>query len=149
MPCDSNSADLKRNLTLGLALVLTILRTKRLRRQTLFYLTLAALVLVGAGGTLLDPFLSDHPWVFLVYWLLCGGLAVLLMLLAVYDILLVGRDLRTEERRLGREMLDKADAETPKEDDGFPMDRVNLALLRALEGAKRLPPRLLERICRD
>jgi deoxyribonuclease-4 len=35
--------------------------------------------------------------------------------------------------------------ETPKEEDGLPMDRVNLALLRALEGAKRLPPRLLER----
>jgi deoxyribonuclease-4 len=35
--------------------------------------------------------------------------------------------------------------ETPKEEDGLPMDPVNLALLRALEGAKRLPPRLLER----
>ncbi len=117
MPCNSDSANLKRNLTLGLALVLTVLRTKRLRRQFLFYLTLAALVMVGAGGTLLDPFLSGNPWVFAAYWLLCGGLAVLLMLLAVYDILSVGRDMRTEERQLGREMLDKTDTDMQEEDD--------------------------------
>lgn len=36
--------------------------------------------------------------------------------------------------------------ETPKEEDGLPMDRVNLAVLRALEGAGRVPPRLLERM---
>ena len=35
--------------------------------------------------------------------------------------------------------------ETPKEEDGLPMDRVNLAVLRALEGADRVPARLLER----
>lgn len=35
--------------------------------------------------------------------------------------------------------------ETPKEDDGLPMDLVNLAVLRALEGKKRVPPRLLDR----
>jgi deoxyribonuclease-4 len=36
--------------------------------------------------------------------------------------------------------------ETPKEADGLPMDRVNLALLRALEGADKVPPRLLEKV---
>lgn len=35
--------------------------------------------------------------------------------------------------------------ETPKEEGGLPMDRVNLAVLRALDGAGRVPPRLLEK----
>ena len=35
--------------------------------------------------------------------------------------------------------------ETPKEEDGLDMDLVNLEVLRALEGASRVPPRLLER----
>jgi deoxyribonuclease-4 len=39
--------------------------------------------------------------------------------------------------------------ETPKEADGLPMDRVNLALLRALEGTDRVPPRLLEKVERN
>lgn len=36
--------------------------------------------------------------------------------------------------------------ETPKEDGDLPMDLVNLAVLRALEGKRRVPPRLLERM---
>lgn len=36
--------------------------------------------------------------------------------------------------------------ETPKEERGLPMDRVNLAVLRGLEGADRVPPRLLARV---
>jgi deoxyribonuclease-4 len=36
--------------------------------------------------------------------------------------------------------------ETPKEEDGLDMDRVNLGVLRALRGKSRVPPRLLERI---
>ena len=35
--------------------------------------------------------------------------------------------------------------ETPKEDEGLNMDRVNLWVLRALTGVARVPPRLLER----
>ena len=35
--------------------------------------------------------------------------------------------------------------ETPKEEDGIDMDLVNLEILRSLEGASRVPPRLVER----
>ncbi len=36
--------------------------------------------------------------------------------------------------------------ETPKEERGLPMDRVNLAVLRELEGREKVPSRLLERV---
>jgi deoxyribonuclease-4 len=36
--------------------------------------------------------------------------------------------------------------ETPKEAEGLPMDRVNLALLRALDGTDKVPPRLIEKV---
>ena len=39
--------------------------------------------------------------------------------------------------------------ETPKEADGLPMDRVNLALLRALDGTDKVPPRLIEKVERE
>jgi hypothetical protein len=46
----------------------------------------------------LDP--HEHPWRFILYWLACGWVTILVFLLAVLDLLLVRAKARTERKGL-------------------------------------------------
>ena len=78
---------------------------QHLRRLTMFYTVIAAMVMIFAGVTFLEDWLDWHYHVmrFAVYWLAVGWLTILTALLAVYDLLL----LRVQHRLLRRELRAK------------------------------------------
>ena len=79
-----------------------LIMDQHLRRLTMFYVVIAAMLMAFCG----DLFLSDwldfrhHLARFAVYWLMCGWLTLLAALLALYDLLL----LRIQHRLLRREL---------------------------------------------
>ena len=81
-------------LTLGLSRV--VLQTRALRRKILFSLTLGLLGAVALGWFLVGG-METHPLVFLIYWCAVGIFTLGVFLLALYDLLAVRRDLRSEE----------------------------------------------------
>lgn len=90
---------------------------QHLRRMTMFYVVIAAMVMAFCG----DLFLSDwldfrhHIGRFAVYWLVCGWLTVLAALLAVYDLLLLRIQHRLLRRALRARMLAE---ETEEKEEG-------------------------------
>ena len=78
---------------------------QHMRRLTMFYTVLVALVMAFGG----DMFLSDwlrRPWqLFVIYWLVCGWLTVLAALLAIYDLLLLRVQHRLVHRQLHKKIL--------------------------------------------
>ncbi len=75
---------------------------QHLRRMTMFYVVIAAMLMAFFGDLWLGDWLDfrHHIGRFAVYWLICGWLTVLAALLAVYDLLL----LRIQHRLLRREL---------------------------------------------
>ena len=89
---------------------------QHLRRLTMFYVVIAAMVMAFVGDVFFEGWLRERLARFVVYWLVCGWLTILAALLALYDLLLLRvqhRLLRRElrERMLGRDL----DAGDPKE----------------------------------
>ncbi len=69
---------------------------QHLRRLTMFYVVIAAMVMAFAGDVFFAGWLREQLMRFAVYWLVCGWLTVLSALLAIYDLLL----LRVQHRLL-------------------------------------------------
>jgi hypothetical protein len=69
-----------------------MIRERRRRRNMMFVLCLGTLILVGTGFFFLQGWLEAHPTAFLGYWGLTGTSAVLMMLLAFYDMLCMWRE---------------------------------------------------------
>ena len=81
-----------------------LILNQHLRGVTMFYTVIAAMLMMFAGPLFVfdwrkEPW-HEHPWSFIVYWLVCAWLTILSALLAVYDMLL----LRVRRRRLQREL---------------------------------------------
>ncbi len=66
----------------------------------MFYVTLATALQAAAGVTLLEKTLTGSVWMFLGYWGWCMSMALLMMMLAVFDMLAVRREQQEELRRL-------------------------------------------------
>ncbi len=79
---------------LGFATGLMVMRTRELRRKLMFFVSIAAMLSVFAGGVVIVDSLMEHPWLFIAYWLLSGTLVVGMLLLAMYDILRLKADKR-------------------------------------------------------
>ena len=77
-----------------------LLYEQSIRRSILFFLVLAALGIAFAGGVLIDGWLAEHLFVFLLYWLICGWLTLTSFLLALFDLLMLRRTAREERKRL-------------------------------------------------
>jgi len=92
-------------LRLGFATGLLVLRTRRLRRRLMFYVSVAAMLAVFAGGVLLPEFLVEHPWLFVGYWFVSVTLGMSMILLALYDMLRVKADQAQGERAELMELL--------------------------------------------
>ncbi len=83
-----------------------ILRDQRMRRNTMFFLLVAAMVMLFVGWIILDRWLVARPKVFAMFWLVCGWLTLTAMLLALYDMLALRVKAREERRRLRKRILD-------------------------------------------
>lgn len=78
-----------------------ILRTRASRRNLMFWLTLATLGATALGAFVLMEPLAEAPLLFLIYWAFVGFMLLFLILLALYDLLSVGREIRAEAREQG------------------------------------------------
>ena len=80
---------------MAVAISKTLLRHQQSRRKLMFAVSVAAMLVTFLGFTLLEGFLSDHPLLFAFYWLLCAGLVIFMVLLAIYDLATVRGSLNT------------------------------------------------------
>jgi hypothetical protein len=79
-----------------------LIRDQFTRRATMAVCLVVTLILLTGGLTLFGSWLEPHahPWRFILYWLACAWLIVLVLLLAVLDLLLVGARSRAERKAL-------------------------------------------------
>lgn len=73
-----------------------ILRDRNSRRKYLGRFLLFTLLWMAAGLWVIDDWLGDSPLRFLVWWGICGVLAVVLMIFALYDAVAVVREERSK-----------------------------------------------------
>ena len=90
-----------------------LLRDQKARRKTMFWIVIAAVLMLFCGATFLAPWLDPHvrPGWFMLYWLACGWITVTVVLLAVLDLLLVRAQARTEGRALAQRISAPPDAD--------------------------------------
>ena len=93
-----------------------LIRDQNVRRKTMFFVMLAALVLLFSGSTFLESALNphEHPIWFILFWLLCAWLALTAMLLAVFDMLMVRAAARKAERILRSELPQTETPDSPR-----------------------------------
>jgi membrane-bound metal-dependent hydrolase YbcI (DUF457 family) len=79
-----------------------LLRDQRSRRKTMAISLIIAVVLMVAGLTVLRPWLDphEHPWRFILYWLVVAWETVLVLLLALFDLLMVRAQTRAARKLL-------------------------------------------------
>ncbi len=91
---------------LVLLLIKGILRNQQARRKWMFWIMLAALALLFAGTVLLtDRWAREHPWMYLLYWLLCAWLTIAALLMALLDILILRAAHRIQRRKIEDQIL--------------------------------------------
>jgi len=74
----------------------------------MFWIMLAALVMLFLGSWLLtEKWAREHPWLYLIFWLICAWLTLTGMLLALLDILALRAAQRAARRVLEQQMLEK------------------------------------------
>jgi hypothetical protein len=83
-----------------------LLRDQTMRRKTMFWTVIVALVMLFSGATFLAPVLDPktHPGWFIFYWLACAWVTVTVVLLAIFDLLLVRVQARDEKGALARKI---------------------------------------------
>jgi hypothetical protein len=86
-----------------------IIHDRQMRRKTMFVVMLAALAFVFAGVTFLEGPLRDQPIVFLIFWVSCGWLTLLALLLALYDMLAMRVEAARARKNLKAEIFGKHD----------------------------------------
>lgn len=86
-----------------------VLQHPTARRNLLFGLTLLTLILVFVGAVPLGETLMREPLAFAVFWLTCFILAVLVLVLAFYDLMRVRREHARRVRDLDKELAAAAE----------------------------------------
>ena len=71
----------------------------------MFFVMLAALVMLFLGATFLDGWLREHPVLFVFYWFACAWATLTAVLLALYDMLAIRTASQRERQRLAAEIL--------------------------------------------
>lgn len=92
-----------------------LLRDQQSRRKTMAISLIIAVVLMVAGLTVLRPWLDphEHPWRFILYWLVCAWEIVLVLLLALFDLLLVRAQTRAARKLLAEQFRQGSAPESP------------------------------------
>lgn len=93
-----------------------LVRDQTTRRKTMFWIVLAAVLMLFGGATFLKPWLDPkvRPGWFMLYWLACAWITVTAVLLALLDLLLVRARARDEKRRLKEVMTQGAKSHEEK-----------------------------------
>ena len=75
-----------------------------------------AVVLMVAGLTVLRPWLDphEHPWRFILYWLVVAWETVLVLLLALFDLLMVRAQTRAAKKLLAEQFRSGSASESPE-----------------------------------
>jgi hypothetical protein len=85
-----------------------LIRNQTTRRWAMFVTLLAAMLMLFAGSTFLEPWLSPHQhsgW-FTLFWISCAWLTLTALGLALFDLLTVRAQSRASRREL-RATLDR------------------------------------------
>ena len=82
------------------------------RRRALFRMTLAACAALFLGATLFGPYLEQHRWLFVFYWLGVAWLTFTIVLVALYDVLAVLAEGRRARRELERRLTEEQNLST-------------------------------------
>lgn len=83
-------------LQLAVAFAVAILRTRKLRRTFMFWLSIVTMLLVFLGLVVWNQSLEEIPALFIGYWMVCFGLVLMMLLFAVFDMLATYSELRGE-----------------------------------------------------
>jgi hypothetical protein len=96
-----------------------LIRDQKTRRQTMFVLLLVALLLLFAGSTFLQTFLSprEHPGWFMLFWFVCIWLTFTAFLLAIFDILLIRAQTRKVAKILQTQLPTNPSSPAPQKDE--------------------------------
>lgn len=88
-----------------IAITRGIIREQHIRRQAMFVIVVAALILLFAGATFFNAWLMERPVIFVFYWIACGWLTLAAVLLALMDMLIVRARARAAKRQLRQEIF--------------------------------------------
>ena len=90
---------------------------QHMRRQTMFYVVLTAMLMAFCGDVFLGGWMAprEHFFRFAFYWLACGWLTMVAALLAIYDLLLLRVQHRLARRQLRQRILGEESAEREQE----------------------------------
>lgn len=94
-----------------LQVCLGIIRDQTQRRHTLSILVVVALVMLFLGSTFLATWLMAHVVWFFLFWAVCMWLTILTFLIAAYDLLVVRKAGREEQRRLRKQIFSAGEDE--------------------------------------
>jgi membrane protein required for beta-lactamase induction len=88
-----------------------VIRDQKTRRKAMAVLLALAVLLLVSGLTFLQPVLNphEHPWLVLLFWIVCVWFTFTATLLALFDLLAVRLAARRAERAL-REQLKTSDS---------------------------------------
>ena len=84
-----------------------VIRDQRTRRKAMIILLALAVLMLLAGFTVFQSALNprEHPWLVILFWIVCVWLTFTALLLAIFDLLMVRADARRAQRAL-REKLE-------------------------------------------
>ena|SRR2546423_5352120 len=79
-----------------------LIRDQTTRRWAMFITVLVAMLMLFAGSSFLQGFLSphEHPVAFILFWVSCAWFTVAALLLAFFDLLMVRAQSRAAKREL-------------------------------------------------
>jgi fatty acid desaturase len=80
--------------TLCASLARMILLSRKLRRKVLMQLTVVLVLVVVIGAWPLASWLASNVWLFLVWWGICVFYGLMVILLSLYDMLSVFKEVR-------------------------------------------------------
>ena len=83
-----------------------VIRDQRTRRKAMAFLLGVAVLLLISGFTFLAPVLNphEHPWLVILFWVVCVWLTFTATLVAIFDLLAVRLEAKRAEQAL-REKL--------------------------------------------
>lgn len=82
-----------------------VIRDQRTRRRAMVVLLALAVLMLLTGFTVFQSALNprDHPWLVILFWIVCVWLTFTALLLALFDLLII----RLEARRTQRVLREK------------------------------------------
>jgi hypothetical protein len=94
-----------------LQLTRAFIRDSRMRRAMMFWTTLASLITLFLGATVLSGLLAARPLLFIAWWAICAWMMLAATLLAIFDLLMIRAAARQAKRDLSRKVLVEKDDE--------------------------------------